>query len=96
MDSKNSPTPNLNSYAPTTSLKADHLVTSTVHNVFTSAPKPNGSTSQTRFKTETVKGDSRIEYVPFEKKVVDYADEKRYSLIPKKKVITDYREQVRV
>lgn len=43
-----------------------------------------------------IKGESRIEYVPVQKKVVDYVDEPRYSIVPKKKTITDYREIVKV
>ena len=38
-----------------------------------------------------IKGESRIEYVPFEKKVVEYKDEARVERVPKKRTVTEYR-----
>ena len=40
-----------------------------------------------------IKGESRIEYVPFEKKVVEYKDEARVERVPKKRTVTEYREE---
>ena len=42
---------------------------------------------------EVIKGESRIEYVPFEKKVVEYKDEARVERVPKKRTVTEYREE---
>ena len=42
---------------------------------------------------EVIKGESRIEYVPFEKKIVEYKDEARVERVPKKRTVTEYREE---
>lgn len=41
---------------------------------------------------EVIKGESRIEYVPFEKKIVEYREEARVERVPKTRKITQYRE----
>ena len=43
-----------------------------------------------------LKGDSRIEYVPFEKKTVDYMDDPKKILVENKKTLRDYEEHIRV
>lgn len=45
---------------------------------------------------EVIKGESRIEYVPFEKKVIEYKDEVRVERIPKTRKVTEYREEKRI
>ena len=45
---------------------------------------------------EVIKGESRIEYVPFEKKVIEYKDEARVERVPKTRKVTEYREEVRI
>ena len=41
---------------------------------------------------EVIKGESRIEYVPFEKKIIEYRDEVRVERVPKTRKVTEYRE----
>lgn len=41
---------------------------------------------------EVIKGESRIEYVPFEKKIVEYREEARVERVPRTRKITQYRE----
>jgi hypothetical protein len=45
---------------------------------------------------EVIKGESRIEYVPFEKKVVDYRDEVIIEQRPITRTVTEYREEKRI
>ena len=45
---------------------------------------------------EVIKGESRIEYVPFEKKIIEYKDEARVERVPKKRTVTEYREEKRI
>lgn len=42
---------------------------------------------------EVIKGESRIEYVPFEKKIVEYKDQSRVERVPKTRTVTEYREE---
>ena len=42
---------------------------------------------------EVIKGESRIEYVPFEKKVMDYRDEVVVDRVPVTRTVTEYREE---
>jgi hypothetical protein len=37
-----------------------------------------------------VKGESRIEYVPYEKSVIEYEEVQRIEYVPKEKKVTDY------
>jgi hypothetical protein len=41
---------------------------------------------------EVIKGESRIEYVPFEKKIVEYKDQAKVERVPKKVKKIEYRE----
>lgn len=41
---------------------------------------------------EVIKGESRIEYVPFEKKIVEYKDQAKVERVPKKVKKVEYRE----
>ncbi len=45
---------------------------------------------------EVIKGESRIEYVPFEKKVIEYKDEVRVERVPKTRKVVEYREEKRI
>lgn len=45
---------------------------------------------------EVIKGESRIEYVPFEKKIIEYRDEAKVERKPKTRKVTEYREEVRI
>ena len=45
---------------------------------------------------EVIKGESRIEYVPFEKKIIEYRDEVRVERVPKTRKVTEYREEKRI
>ena len=45
---------------------------------------------------EVIKGESRIEYVPFEKKIIEYKDEVRVERVPKTRKVTEYREEKRI
>ena len=54
--------------------------------------KPQGNVrAEERIRGDLIKGTSQIEYVPVEKKVIDYVDQKRYELVPRKRRVTDYR-----
>jgi len=39
---------------------------------------------------ESIKGESRIEYVPYEKAVIEYEAVQRTEYVPKEKRVTDY------
>jgi hypothetical protein len=41
---------------------------------------------------EVIKGESRIEYVPFEKKIIEYKENARVERVPKTRKVTEYRE----
>ena len=41
---------------------------------------------------EVIKGESRIEYVPFEKKIIEYKDQSKIERVPKKVKKIEYRE----
>ena len=45
---------------------------------------------------EVIKGESRIEYVPFEKKIIEYKDEARVERVAKPRKIVEYREEKRI
>jgi len=45
---------------------------------------------------EVIKGESRIEYVPFEKKVIEYKDEAKIERVPKKVKKVEYREERKI
>jgi hypothetical protein len=45
---------------------------------------------------EVIKGESRIEYVPFEKKIIEYKDQAKVERIPKKVKRVEYREERKV
>jgi len=42
-----------------------------------------------------IKGESRIEYVPFEKKIVQYVDQPRVERKPITRKIQEFREEIR-
>ncbi|KAL4488906.1 hypothetical protein ABPG72_005693 [Tetrahymena utriculariae] len=44
----------------------------------------------TQLQREVVKGESRIEYIPYEKSVIEYEAVQRVDYVPKEKKITDY------
>ncbi|EAR97196.1 hypothetical protein TTHERM_00481300 (macronuclear) [Tetrahymena thermophila SB210] len=44
----------------------------------------------TQIQREVVKGESRIEYIPYEKSVIEYEAVQRVDYVPKEKKITDY------
>ena len=48
-----------------------------------------------RFVDSTVRRESNIEYVPFERKVMDYKTEQRVERVPRTRTVTDYREEKR-
>lgn len=39
--------------------------------------------------------ESKIEYVPFERKVIDYEERQRVETVPKKRIITEYEERIK-
>jgi len=39
---------------------------------------------------ESIKGESRIEYVPYEKSIIEYEAIQRTEYVPKEKKVTDY------
>ena len=45
---------------------------------------------------EVIKGESRIEYVPFEKKIVEYKDQAKVERVPKKVKKVEYKEERKV
>ena len=45
---------------------------------------------------EVIKGESRIEYVPFEKKIIEYKDEAKVERVPKKVKKVEYREERKI
>lgn len=45
---------------------------------------------------EVIKGESRIEYVPFEKKIVEYKDQAKVERVPKKVKKVEYREERKI
>lgn len=45
---------------------------------------------------EVIKGESRIEYVPFEKKIIEYKDQAKVERVPKKVKRVEYREERKV
>jgi hypothetical protein len=45
---------------------------------------------------EVIKGESRIEYVPFEKKIVEYREQSRVERVPRTRKVTQFREETRV
>ena len=45
---------------------------------------------------EVIKGESRIEYVPFEKKILEYKDQAKVERVPKKVKRVEYREERKV
>lgn len=45
---------------------------------------------------EVIKGESRIEYVPFEKKVLEYKDQAKVERVPKKVKRVEYKEERKV
>ena len=45
---------------------------------------------------EVIKGESRIEYVPFEKKIVEYKDQAKVERVPKKVKKIEYREERKI
>ena len=45
---------------------------------------------------EVIKGESRIEYVPFEKKIIEYKDQAKVERVPKKVKKIEYREERKV
>ena len=45
---------------------------------------------------EVIKGESRIEYVPFEKKIVEYKDQAKVERVPKKVKRVEYKEERKV
>lgn len=42
---------------------------------------------------DVIKGESRIEYVPFEKKIIEYKDQAKVERVPKKIKKIEYREE---
>jgi hypothetical protein len=40
---------------------------------------------------EVIKGESRIEYVPFEKKIIEYRDESRVERVPRTRKVVEYK-----
>ena len=45
---------------------------------------------------EVIKGESRIEYVPFEKKILEYKDQAKVERVPKKVKRVEYKEEKKV
>jgi hypothetical protein len=45
---------------------------------------------------EVIKGESRIEYVPFEKKIIEYKDQAKVERVPKKVKKVEYREERKI
>lgn len=45
---------------------------------------------------EVIKGESRIEYVPFEKKIIEYKDQAKVERVPRKVKKVEYREERKV
>lgn len=45
---------------------------------------------------EVIKGESRIEYVPFEKKIIEYKDQSKVERVPKKVKKIEYREERKI
>jgi hypothetical protein len=45
---------------------------------------------------EVIKGESRIEYVPFEKKIVEYKDQAKVERVPKKVKKIEYKEERKI
>jgi hypothetical protein len=43
-----------------------------------------------------IKGESRIEYVPFEKKIIEYKDQSKVERVPKKVKKIEYREERKI
>ena len=45
---------------------------------------------------DVIKGESRIEYVPFEKKVIEYKDQSKLERVPKTVKKVEYREERKI
>ncbi len=45
---------------------------------------------------EVIKGESRIEYVPFEKKIIEYKDQAKVERVPKKVKKIEYKEERKI
>jgi len=67
--------------------------TTTVTNV-TQGAQIVGTTVNTG--KDVIKGESRIEYVPFEKKVIEYKDQAKVERVPKKVKKIEYREERKI
>ena len=48
------------------------------------------STTAVTSNREVVKGESRIEYVPYEKTIIEYEAVQRIEYVPREKKVTDY------
>ena len=57
-----------------------------------------GTTVGTTVSTgkDVIKGESRIEYVPFEKKVIEYKDQSKLERVPKTVKKVEYREERKI
>ncbi|MFM7855049.1 MAG: epiplasmin family protein [Flammeovirgaceae bacterium] len=63
--------------------------------LYTAGGYTTGGVVETTVNTgkEVIKGESRIEYVPFEKKIIEYKDEATIERVPKTRKEIKYREE---
>jgi hypothetical protein len=66
--------------------------------VISGGDKVSGQVVNTTVNTgkDVIKGESRIEYVPFEKKIVEYKDQAKVERVPKKVKKVEYREERKI
>ncbi|KAL4441758.1 hypothetical protein ABPG74_008755 [Tetrahymena malaccensis] len=85
-----------NAQVPTTQFLGSTLIQGATQQVSAgtvlhqSGVQVSGVPVQTTLQREVVKGESRIEYIPYEKTVIEYEAVQRIEYVPKEKKVTDY------
>ncbi|KAL4488905.1 hypothetical protein ABPG72_005692 [Tetrahymena utriculariae] len=85
-----------NAQVPTTQFLGSTLIQGATQQVnagtvlHQSGVQVSGVPVQTTLQREIVKGESRIEYIPYEKTVIEYEAVQRIEYVPKEKKVTDY------